>query len=125
MIIRLSENQQDTHSKHTKWSDEEVERLLEAVKAFGKDYKKITEYVKTQDIGSVRLRCSYELHKHQKNTSLPDAALIVDKLSQMLPRGSGRPSSWSDDEKARFIEAVKLYGKDYEKITEHVATKDL
>lgn len=47
MIIRLSENQQDTHSKHTKWSDEEVERLLEAVKAFGKDYKKITEYVKT------------------------------------------------------------------------------
>ena len=32
---------------------------------------------------------------------------------------------WGPDEKDRFAEGVRIYGKDFEKITEHVGTRSL
>ena len=32
---------------------------------------------------------------------------------------------WSDEETTRFIQAVELYGKDFQKITAHIETKDI
>ena len=43
------------------WTDEERVNLIEAVKLFGKDYQKITDYIGTKEIEAVRARCAYEL----------------------------------------------------------------
>ena len=113
--------------KPSLWSDDEKARFIEAVKTFGKNFDKITEHVGTKDIEMIKRYCGSQLMKYQNKPHLPDAQIMVEKLSVSLPRGknAGKLSLWSDDEKARFIEAVKTFGKNFDKITEHVGTKDI
>ena len=60
---------------------------------------------------------------------------IVDILSVKLNRGGsplkpghkyhGRSKRWSEEETERFIEAVRTYGKDWEKVINQVGTRSL
>ena len=45
------------------------------------------------------------------------------KLTAPAATGTRRKSSWSDGEHAKFIEAIRIYGKDWKKIEKHVGTK--
>ena len=57
------------------------------MKLYGKDYYKITEHVGTQDIDAVRRRCFNDLERYRRNPDLPDASLLVEKLSVKLHPG--------------------------------------
>ena len=74
---------------------------MEAVKLYGKNYYKITDHVGTQDIDSIRRRCAKELLRYRKKPNLPDAKLILAKLSVKLKPGrkSLQQGHWDEDEK--------------------------
>ena len=44
----------------------------------------------------------------------------IDDLNEDQSEKNGR---WTTEEHDRFIQALKLYGKDYQKIEEHVGTR--
>lgn len=46
-----------------------------------------------------------------------DSTKTLSKLAQI---NNGR---WTNEEHLRFIEALKLYGKDWNKVQEHIATR--
>ena len=45
------------------------------------------------------------------------------KLAQKSIVATKKRPGWTEDERMKFVEACELYGKDYEKITQHVGTK--
>ena len=80
---------------------------MEAVKLYGKDYYKITDHVGTQDIDSIRRRCAKELLRYRKKPNLPDAKLILAKLSVKLKPGrkSLQQGHWDEDEEDERVDA--------------------
>jgi len=47
-----------------------------------------------------------------------------DKKSQTAAQVQGKTTGrWSDEEHRRFKEAIKIYGKDWKKVTQYVGTR--
>ena len=57
------------------------------------------------------------MKKFQKNSELPGA----DVLSTLTPRSMSR---WTKDELEKLFEGLRKFGKDWQKIADHVGSKD-
>lgn len=56
----------------------------------------------------------------QVESQLPLPFSPFMKLSAGLPHKTGR---WTKDEHFRFLEALKIHGKEWKKVQEHVCTR--
>ena len=87
------------------WKPDEIERFEWALNSYGKDYKKIVEHVKTRSHKAVVNR--YRLHVKDKSAY---------KTSKTL---------WTAEEKQKFVDAVREFGINCEKISEFMGSKSV
>ena len=78
------------HKNHHYWTADEKAKFIEAVKIYGKDYKRITKHVGLLDVDIIRRRCANELLKYRNRPHLPEAKIMIEKLSVKLK--GGRPT---------------------------------
>ena len=88
-----------------KWQSDEIERFEQALSKHGKDFKKITEHVRTRNYQAV----VNQFKNHVKDKSAYQPGKIA----------------WTDDEKQRFVNAVRQFGDDRKKISKFVGSKSV
>jgi len=87
------------------------------VQKFGDDWVKVTEAVGTRSMESVKAHLKYRL---QKSAQLKGDAQPKDDDE---PNGECARLRWTEEEKKRFIGAVRKHGKQIKLITMAVGTK--
>ena len=94
--------------------------FLEAVRQYGKNWDKIIAY-----IGGNISRCKLYNHAKrfinqvEKDSTLPNA----DILPILKQRAIRKKNPWTDVEHQSFLEAVRVHGKDWDKIMEVIETR--
>ena len=87
-----------------KWEPDEIERFEWALSKHGRDYKKITEHVRTRSHIAIKNRFC---HKKDKSVYQP-----------------GR-IAWTCYEKQRFVNAVRQFRDDRKKISKYIGSKSV
>ena len=88
------------------WSEEDNQRFLDAVRQHGKNYDKIAEAIgKTRK--EVRSRAYLIKYKRPNSVEAEILSILQTKSNEYF---------WTQDEKHRFIAALREHGKDYKKI---------
>lgn len=109
----------DTAAKSRKrlsWPAEEEQRLIAALREFGREYDKLMEAVENKTKQQVEYYLKLLKLQWMKDPSLEDA----DLLPLLKDR---QPCKWTEEEKQRFLEAVREHGKDFVKIIAAVGSK--
>ena len=97
------------HLGSNRWTEEEHARFLDAIRKFGKDWDKVAEAVGKKDLMQCRNRYMNLLKGIRRN---PEEA---DK--------ERRCRKWTEEEHTRFIEAVRKYGKDWDRVAEALGNR--
>ena len=97
------------------WTSREDKVFVKAVKRYGKNYKMISNSVKTKTAAQVRRRVPYLIkliaaNPERKNTKIGKA------LKNIKIKG---PNVWTKEHKETFTKALLKHGKDYNKILKH------
>jgi hypothetical protein len=110
-----SELMEILEKEHEKfWKKEEKLLFEKGVKKHGVDFRKIHQMIPTRTVSSIQGR----LQDVRKNK------LIIDPdVHEIIKRQTKKKESWTKDEKAKFVEALKLHGKYWEKVSLHVFTR--
>lgn len=113
----LSDTSDDNHAVHLgeahapqtqwRWTEAETKLLLEAVTTHGKDWYKVSQHVKSRN----PLACETKFKSHQRKEA---------KNNGEVEAGT---QQWTKQEHKLLLEAIKLYGKDWEKISRHVKSR--
>ena len=109
----------DGSTVQTTWSLEEKEKFIDGIRKFGRDWKKITQHVgETKTVRQVYNQAYNMLGVLKKNPDLPhkDILAILETPTDQAVR------PWAEDEEKQFIEGLDLYGKNYDKLAEHIGT---
>ena len=70
-------------------------------------------------------------HKESKDAEKSETGTIKRKRKEKVEskkEAKGvkeRGGNWTEDERVRFIAAIKAYGRNWVKVSEHVGTKDV
>ena len=69
-----------------------------------------------------------EIEHHIGKPDISESELLgksIKRKRDAKASGKSKPPAkrWSDEEHQRFLEALRVYGKDWTKITEHVGTR--
>ena len=108
--------------KRVRWTPAELEKFIESAKRHGKNDAQISEELGTKTRSQVAKYANDLYHKacSAPEGSMPHAEFIKDVFK---PFGCEKTVHiWQKDEQNKFIEAVRTYGKDWEKICEVVGT---
>ena len=95
------------------WTADERQKFADAVRQFGDNRKKISEFVGSKSVKKVYFRLKWI----QKHEDITDA-----RVFKVIRKRTCTP--WDDDERRKLIEAVKKYGKNPRLISMHVGTRD-
>ena len=78
------------------WSSDEHDKYLQALRTYGKDFQKITDFVGTRDINSVR-SYAVKLIKIFKKSATAEEAHLLTILEKPLQRGRKKAAAAADD----------------------------
>ena len=101
------------------WSKEESSKFFEALKQYGKNYTKISEYIGTKTASQSETHGTKLRKKFQVDPSLNGAHL----LDILQSPNENRFRRWTDEENTLFFEALDEHGKDYNLISQYIGTK--
>ena len=100
------------------WTKEEVTLLVESIRKYGKNWKKIVPLFETKSRFHV---CSYA--RYLKITDKLDEEILTILNIPSDTRNNGL--SWTNDERNKLIEGIRMFGKDWRQITDHVGSRNL
>ena len=110
-----SELMEILEKEHEKfWKKEEKLLFEKGVKKHGVDFRKIHQMIPTRTVSSI---------KHRLKNVREDKLIIDPEVSEIIKRKTRKVESWTKDEKEKFVEALRLHGKDWDKVTLHVFTR--
>ena len=89
--------------------------MLKQLNLFGKDYSRITEYIGSRTKRQVRHYTYDFIERLEKNSNDKDF-----KILEILKQPLVIQNSWNEKERDRFTYAVRVFGKDFKRITEHI-----
>jgi hypothetical protein len=92
------------------WNDEENMKLLAGLKLYGKDYNKLSDLLPGRTVRQVASKCS------DLKSRYDHGVLVKDDIYDVL--NGGYHFVWTDDLIDKFKQGVKLYGKNYDKLSE-------
>ena len=112
---------------HGAWTQQETDHFFDALRIYG------TNWTKVRDAIGTRSRCQV-VHKARifREQSMRESRLVDPILLEIVQRPYSRQykaksevevQHWSIEEHERFVEAIRLYGKDWDKIEIYVATR--
>ena len=104
------------------WQTPELEKLLEGVEKFGCDHRKIADFIGTRERDQVGAKL-LSLRKKYKTSADADDELSERQIG-LIHIKKRTIINWTEEENAKYIEAVRLYGFNWIKIQEIVGTKD-
>ena len=101
----------------TNWTDRESRKFIEAVKMYGKNYKKIAEFVGTRNYDQVSYRVSNLKQLYMKNPSAVPASL------HKLIREIKGIRKWSKEENTKFEQGLSKFGRNWVKVASTIKSR--
>ena len=99
------------------WTDEEKDNFIYALETYGKDWTKVMECVGTKTRQEI-IGYGYSLAARIKKDPTIKGAHLLELIEKP------QVQAWTEQENDRFFEALAMYGRDWDKVSEHVGTKD-
>ena len=84
-LLPKQRKQYTIQQKREKWSDEEHDRFMEAITQFGRDWKKVEEYIGTKTRKQIRSHAQKHFEKMRKNGEEFPAPRAKKKSSRPYP----------------------------------------
>nr|GEV47560.1 protein LHY-like isoform X1 [Tanacetum cinerariifolium] len=89
-----------------RWTEDEHNSFLEALKLYGRAWQRIEEHIGTKTAVQIRSHAQKFFTKARKPYTI-----------------TKQRERWTEDEHNSFLEALKLYGRAWQRIEEHIGTK--
>lgn len=104
--------------RRQRWTGEEAEKMIKAAQHYGKDYLRIAKEIGTKSRSQVAKYANDLYHKAMTlpNGSFPSQTFIRDTFK---PYGLEKQAVciWMKEDQEKFIEAVRKYGQDWDKVS--------
>ena len=99
--------------KRGEWSESDKEKFDAAIRTCGRNWKQVTDFIGTKTYDQV--------FKYGTKTIKQED--ISDDLKEILDNRCN--NLWSNEEINKFKEGLRLYGKDWKKVQEHIGCKSI
>ena len=109
----IFENVQEQHY----WTKKEEALFLFGLETFGRNWVEIAKLIQTKDNAQVSHYAYYLSNKIQKDPSI-DGAQFADILQ------APKVNFWNEEENSKFLEAVKVHGRDWMQVAQLVGSKN-
>ena len=96
------------------WTDDETEKLIEALKKHGRNWHKVAAHVATKRKFAVRKQAKLLRKEAEENPELPGSEVL---LSLRFTINKESSVEWTEDEKQRLIESIRLHGRQWSKVS--------
>ena len=113
-------------SKAGVWTRDEEAKLVEGLKQFGKNYKQLSEFMGTRSVASITSRCMelrWKIEGEQRQSKTDAESELLLKILGENARNTR--NTWTEEEKAKLVGGLKQFGKDFNKLTQHIGTRSI
>ena len=118
-LANIHFNGRDAVERGKGWSETEKQSFIEGIREHGRNWKKVAAKVTTRNLNSIKSYSRVMRLELEKNSELPGTDILstLQKVRAV--------SRWTDEERDKFVEAVRLHGKNWPKVTQQISTRDI
>mmetsp|Transcript_23028 Transcript_23028/g.36987 ORF Transcript_23028/g.36987 Transcript_23028/m.36987 type:complete len:322 (+) Transcript_23028:360-1325(+) len=128
---KVKESSEIGRAKRRSWGVDEHRRFLDGLELYGRDWRAIQKHVKTRTVVQIRSHAQkyfLKLERLGRSNVIPPRKMPTHAhpRSNGKVKNDGKPKKrqkWQPDEHERFVQAIKMYGRDWSRIRDAVGTR--